>query len=338
MSEELSTTESAAPQATDAQPINASPEAAPSVAVAAGSGTEITGKESQDPAASPQETQAPAYVPNYKFKSYDKEHEMEEWVRPFIKSKDDEEKFRKLFCKAVGVDYMTEKNNDLRSNFTEVYRAHEATQQGINKLKKSVSERDFDSFFKQVNIPPEWIYEWVKGKVKYQSLPEDQKRLYDESIAQRQRAAELEEQHSATRSELEQAQTRTKQFELDMALSKPDVSQIVRDFDSTNGRVGAFRDQVVVHGYSMEQLTGKPVSAEEATISLLRLMGKAPGQPQPGVMSQTTVTPPVSTSPQEEKPVIPNIKARGGSPVKKQPKNLQEMREQIRDRLSQINT
>ena len=277
----------------------------------------------------------PAYTPNYKFNFTDgtgkkQEAEIEEWARAFIKSKDDEEKFRTLYAKSHGMDSFKSRLEQARGEFTEVANEYSGLRTGIDQLKKYVEAKDFDEFFKSVNIPNEWIYEWVRNKVQYQNLPPDQKKVYDDTISARRRAQELERDSQTYQTQYQEAVTRNKELELDMVLSKPDINSMVQEYDRSNGRIGAFRDQVAIQAYALESMTGKNVSAQEAVDNLLRLMGR--GMNQPPVQAGANQPPVVS---QGEKPIIPNIKARGSSPVAKRPANLAEMRRQIQERFDQ---
>lgn len=279
-----------------------------------------------------------AYTPNLKFSYSDptgkkNEVEFDEWIRPHIKSKEVEEKVRDLYSKAFGLDTIKSKNETLREEFTGLHGEYTGIRQGIDELKTHVANRDFDQFFQRLNIPNEMIYDWVRSKIAYENLPQDQKRIYDEAISSRRRASDLERDQGNYQALYQDQLSRSKQLEVDMEISKPGISQLVQEYDNARGRTGAFLDQLVIHAYSQEQLTGRQVSAAEAVQSLLGLMGKTPGvnpgNGAPAPQAPQVLQPSQVPSNQKPIPVIPNIRARGSSPVKKVPQNLRELQKNI---------
>jgi hypothetical protein len=104
----------------------------------------------------------------------------------------------------------------------------------------------------------------------------------------------------------------------------------MREFDQRMGQVGAFREQVILAARTLEMARGQKVSASQAVNHILTLMGRTSGSHtgaapiQPGVVASN-------------KPVIPNIRARGGSPIKKVPTSIDELKAQTKARLAELN-
>lgn len=314
--------------------VQSSPESAPqstvSAAVETGKGASVSG--------SPQSVateagQAPQYQPNFKFKVLDQEKEFDEFVRGVIKDSDTEKKVRELYEKAYGLDVVKPKLHKTREELEAVRGEWTPIKESIEVLKTHVKNKDFDAFFKDLNIPEHMIMQWAVQKAQYNDLSPQDKQRYDSEIELRRRNSELERELSSTSSKASEASVNLKRMELDYSLQNPEVNQIMRDYDAQKGQVGAFRDEVIRYGIAMEASSGKDVSAKEAVEALLGLMGRVPGRSS-GQMSPQPQSPETIQVP--TKPVIPNLKSRSGVPVKKSPQSFDELRAQNMERIKQM--
>lgn len=307
------------------------------------SGTEVTGTTAapeavttsdspaaaQEAALNAKDTQpAPAYQPNYKFKAYDKEHEMDEWTRALIKDKETEEKFRSLYAKGHGIEEMKGKLEKYRNDYQKVNEDFTGTQAGLDRLKGHVSNGDFDAFFKETNIPLGKVWEWVEHKIKYNELSQEDKRRYDEAIQVKRQNMDLANKANSTDTKYQEVLSRQKQIEMKYALSEPETKQLQQSFDERIGRDGAFQEFVAEQGYLIEQSTGKDCPVEVAVKRAIAILGNTPGGLSQPTQAVTQVVPP------GPKPVIPNIKGGSVAPVKKRPQNLKEMRADIAQRMA----
>lgn len=292
------------------------------------------------PIAAGQAPEATPYQPNFKFKVQDEEKEIDEWVRSAIKDAETEKKARDLWERAHGLDIIKPKLQKAREELERVTGDYGGIQEGIAQLREHVKNEDFGSFFKALNIPKDMIYQWVAKDLQYKNLAPEEKQRYDELMELRRERSELQKQRDTYQGQSREVQLQAMEMELDQALQTPDANQVMRDFDARQGRVGAFREQVIRQLAAIQLTTGKRPSAADGVQSLLGLMGRAPGQattlsPQGNPQPTTQL----DTAPQAEptKPVIPNLKSRASvSPVKKQPANMQEFRDGIAKRLKEL--
>ncbi len=268
--------------------------------------------------------EAEQYQPNFKFKVHDKEFEIDEWMRGVITNKEMEQKARELYEKAYGLDVIKPKLQKTREEKEALQSEYGTVQEGLNELRRHVKNRDFDEFFKSVNIPKEWVYEWAVKQAKYQTLPQDEKQRYDQEVELRRRNAELEKGTETYETKYRELAAQQKRMEVDSVLSRPQITEVVREFDSRAGREGAFREYLAIQAVTLEQVTGRPVSAEEAVNFALMVRspgGQPAGAPAVGNANPNNVA----------KPIIPNIKSRGGSPVRKAPTSIDDLRARARE-------
>lgn len=273
---------------------------------------------------------APVYNPNYKFRAFDEEKEMDEWARPLITSKEIEAKFRDLYSASHGI-----------GKYKEAYAALSEQHNGLanawQNLSEHVQRKDFDAFFADAKIPMEPFWEWVAEKMKYYELPPDQRKLYDERSNLARRNRELEKTKSSGDSEASKFETLKRSMRLDYVMDKPDNSKIAQEYDEGVGEDGAFRRFVASCGERIELSTGRECTAEQAFKEALRVLRINPNPPQAAPSSGNAVTPGVVTQPGSGgKPVIPNIKGSGSSPVKKKYGSIEEMRKDFGERLKSL--
>lgn len=308
-----------------AETTEAAPAAAPESAVteSQNAGTEIGNADAAEKEAVAEAVAE--YQANYKFRAFDEEKEFDEWARPLVKSKELEEKFRDLFSAKYGVERYKEDLHKFKEENTSL-------NGGLDSLRECVRTGDFDTFFKQTNIPLEKVWNWVKEKLAYQELsPEDRKR-YDEHWGLKRQNSELTKNQQMLESQFEQAQIYKKEMELQFVTSSPEVSQIQQEVDTRAGQPGKFRELVIQKGLATEQLTGRECTAQQAVqavIQDMKYLGYGGSH-----ATQVAGQPGRVVSPQN-KPTIPNIKGQGSSPVKAKPKTIAELRRNIEKRFSQ---
>ena len=142
MSQETATsqetqTASAAPETSTSQSSTSS---------TASEGMESSANNSQAPA-------VPTYQPNYKFKAYEKEYELDELYRPLIKDADTEAKIKALHSKAYALDPMKEKLEGTRKEFDGFKSTVEPKVRAFEQFNKILENKDWDTFFKKLNVP-----------------------------------------------------------------------------------------------------------------------------------------------------------------------------------------
>lgn len=262
----------------------------------------------------PTEPVAPEYQPSYKFKAFNEEKEFDEWARPFIKSKDVEDNFRSLYARAHGME-------KYKTDFHDVSQKYQGVNQGLDQLREYVAEGDFDSFFKDTNIPMETVWNWVKSKMEYHQMEPAQRQEYDRLTQLQRENRELKKATQSENSRGTEFEVFKREFSLDTMLRSPEYKEIASEVDKTHGD-GAFRSFVAQRGEAIELRTGKECSAEMALQDAIKWLGARNTQAAP--VNQVTNGNVVTSG--TGKPVIPNIKGGSNSPVKKKYTSIDEMR------------
>jgi len=267
--------------------------------------------------------EAAEYVPNLNFKANNKEMQFDDWIKAALTNPEQEARVRELYEKAYGLDEIKPRAEATLKEYNEYRQQNDPVLASIEDLKQNVAVKDWDTFFKNTNIPKEWIFEWVQDKLKYQQMTPEDQATHDNHWNTRREASSLENERDHYRNQAENAMVDQRSQELDYELAKPEVNQAMQSFDQRMGRVGAFYSEVVARGQTAyANGTGRDISAKEAVEGVLSLMGHV-AQQEAGVPS----SPVVGASTHRDKPIIPNIRGRGTSPVRKQVRSLDDIRE-----------
>lgn len=208
-----------------------------------------------------------------------------------------------------------------REKYQSVQNEYNELQQGLSELSTYVQRGDLDSFFGALKIPQDKIFQYVLDKLNYQQLSPDQKAAYDQqrqlqsqSYLQERRLAEME-------GALQQQAVQARTYELDQALSSPQVRSISESFDARVGRPGAFRQEVVRRGQLAYYNTGADIPVTQALNEALETVGRLVQDQGQAVQNQTNVA-----SGQAKAPVIPNVgSGKNVSAVAKQVKSLSDI-------------
>jgi hypothetical protein len=261
----------------------------------------------------------PQYTPNYKFKSFDKELEFDEMFKPLVKDLETEKKLREFHEKAYGVDEMKNLNKAVKEELNGIKGSYSNLQKSVSQFSKYVQQGDFDSFFSGLQIPEDAIYKWVLDKINQQNLPPEQKAIIERERQMRQQNMMLEEQYQGQSSEYNQMKVMMRDFELKQKLDSPEIKSTVAQFDQARGQ-GSFRNLCIKIGMSYAA-QGQDISAGQAVEEAAKLIGPIGTQtnmaPSGGMSTQAQSNPP---------PVIPNVNGSGGSPVRKLPRSVADLK------------
>jgi hypothetical protein len=268
------------------------------------------------------------FTPNYKFKSGDFEGEVDEMFRPLIKDADTEKKIKDLFTKAHGLDTvktrLTGEVESWKGKATESVEKYSALSQSLASLSHHVNRGDFDSFFAALKIPEAQIYKWLQGKVKEQDMSPEEKAERARVRQEGTQLFQLQQQNQILMQNQQRFQEEQSKAALESALTSPDVSALAQQFDTQVGVQGAFRKEVIKHGYTMYLLNGNvDPHPNDVVKDLMGTLGKIIQPQQANGGMQTNNQAGASQKP----PIIPNVAGKSASPVKSAPRSIKELRE-----------
>lgn len=275
----------------------------------------------------------PAYTPNFKFNVLDKEHEMDEWARPFIKDKAVEERFRDIFTQAKAMSKFKTERDQLRSEydtFKKTYsKDYEPVVKNYNYLSKLLNEGvqsgDLGNFFNAANVPIQAVIRFAANTVAKLEQDPNYLNQMQNNWKSAQSQNQMTDENQYLRDTVEQLQIEQAKTALNVAMSDTDTREFAQVFDARVGKEGAFMDEVIRRGAMLEMIEKRSATPQEIISELKKIHGH---------LSQTNVP---NTNPQDSnsgapasKPVIPNIKGKNVSPVKGEITSTDDLRK-IRD-------
>lgn len=273
---------------------------------------------------------SPQYNPNYKFKAYDKEYEVEDLFKPLIKDAETEKKVRELHAKAYALEHMQEKFNKHRTESTQFKTSIEPKLRAYDYFNVLLENKDWDTLFGKLGVPDDEIFKYVEHKLKLAEAGPEQKAEYARQVQLREQNYMQSQQLTEMQQAYQQQAVQTRTMQLDSLLNRPDVQQYAVGYDERLGTIGAFRQLVADEAAAVFHTTGRDLSVEEAVNHVIQKFGKlitpqaVQGPQGQGQMAQ---------QPAQRPPIIPNVSGRGTSPVKKVPRSLEDL-QKLADEMS----
>jgi hypothetical protein len=281
--------------------------------------------------------EAPAYTPNFKFKSYGKEYEIDEMFRGLIKDPETEKKVKSFFERAYGVDVMKSTNQKVKEEFNAFKEQVAQRDKALDTLSSYIQNDDLHSFFQALKIPEEKVLRYALDRVQYRELSPEQRAQVDAQHSERHRAMTLEEQNQMLAQQYQAEAARARGLELDYELNAQEVKAAAEAFDARVGQPGAFKQEVIRRGQYLWHTEQRDIPARQAIQEVIANYGLNSQQnsfgqaiPASAGASQAPVTPT-----QQIKPTLPNIRGSGTSPVQRVPKTLEDLKKIAAQKLSQ---
>lgn len=287
------------------------------------------------------EEQPDAWKPNYKLRVLDEDKEIEEWARPLV-NKGNEKQVRELFEKAYAADHMKVRRDEATTKAQQFEQKLQGYVEQVQKVR-SVADKDFGSFLKQINYSPQQVMAWVRKQLERQEflqrddIPQEVKQAFTQQEEQQQRALDLEEQNQALQGQHVDSSVLAKSNELNQQLGREDVRTFAESFDQRLAKPGAFREFVIQHAANVwtSSKGTRDLTGEEAVNETLRLLGHIPSpggnagveNPKPNA---TPNAPKVVTA-QPKATVIPNVGSGSTAAMGKKPKSLDDLRRMAKE-------
>lgn len=263
--------------------------------------------------------EAPAYVPNLKFKVHEEEKEFDEFLKPAIKDAETEKKIRELYEKAYGLDAIKPKHEELKTKYPEMEQKYNELQSTIKEVM-TLRDKDLDSFFEQLGLKEDQIAKWMLQKLEKLNLPPEQRQVYDqyEETRRRNYALEKQIQDIEARTQAQAVQART--LELETVLQRPEVAAIAKSYDSARKQTGAFRELVIREANAEFRTSGRDLTAMEAAKAAMDLLGEA------YTSKANEVSSPAPVTTEKPLPVLPRVTGKSVSPTNKQPRSIDDLK------------
>ncbi len=284
---------------------------------------------------------APAFAPNYKFKAYEKEMEIQdEFFKGLIKDPDSQEKITKIHERAMGFDELKTRHTSLRDEHKAVSEKFTAIDNNLAALSQMVREGDMGSFFQTLNIPEDVVLDHATKIIQKRQASPDQRAAIERQEQITRENRELKNQNQQYLSQAQSSSLQTRVLELNTSLSRPDVQAFGQLLDAKLG-AEAFKRAVLERGQLAFNITGQIIPADEAVKQAMALyapfVSAQPNQVLPGQAAPASGAPQVTGAPQAPatpKPVLPMVSGGSNSPIKQGVRSIKD----IKKRAEQLQT
>lgn len=283
------------------------------------------------------EAAAAKYAPKLKYKVLKEEKDFPEWAKPLATSEEMENTLKDIFERADGLAEVKEHRDRLIQEHTRITEEWGPFVADAQKALGHLRRGDMDSFFEATGVSELQI---LKHAQKILALRADPNAAAAHN-QQRQLQLDnqrLQEEASQYQNGYQTLATQQKDFEISVALGRPEILSTVQAFDAKVGKPGAFRAEVIRRGQSYVAMGQPNVSTDQVVTEVLQLLGwqgQTQGQnPQPPVTSvqngagasAADQNGGAGTPAQQTPPTLPNLRGKGGSPVKKAFRSTDEIR------------
>jgi len=268
----------------------------------------------------------PAYQPNFKYKTFGKEKELDPFWRDLIKDQDSEKKVKDVHTRAEAFDDLKVRHESTQAEFQQLVSEFTALDKDVKRVMKFRNDGDLDNFFMSLKIPQEQIFKWVEQKLSLQNLPPEQRQALESQALERQQRYDLEQEKEELAQQYQTQAVQARTMQLDMTLARPEVASVASAVDARMGTLGYFRDLVIREAQYAWHSSGQDISAEQATNLVMQKYGKLFMDQQ---APQAPTAPAAAAQPLPQvagKPVIPSVQGKGTSPIKKSPRSIDDLR------------
>jgi hypothetical protein len=277
----------------------------------------------------PQEIEAPLepeFTPNYKYKAYGKEFEVDEWARPLI-NKDNQEHMIKLYEKSGGFDHLKTNFKDLETRYGQTEQTNGQFMQIRNAILSNIDKGDLGKAFNIIGLSDDQVMNYVRQKLEYAQLAPDQRAVVDQYRATMEGKAQAESALEQQQRYAEELMMEKHEWEVQKTFADPKYASTINEYNTRLGDENAFRSVVKQIGSNEFFANGRNLPVGEAVDRAIRMLALNPAQAQQ--ISQSSDTTPVShqtPSKPAPRPIMRVGKGGGSTPVKQRPRSLDDLK------------
>lgn len=279
--------------------------------------------------------QPPKFEPNYKYKAFGKEKELDPFFRDLIKDAQSEKKVKDVFTRADAFDDMKQRYEGVSQEFQNMARDHQDLDRDVKRVMHFRNAKDFDNFFAMLHISKDDVFGWAAKQLELEKMGPEHQQQYQQGVQARAENLYNQQNYATIQQQMADQRAQLVQMQLDQTLGRSEFTSAASAWDQKMGP-GEFRRLVISEAANNTHATGQVWSPEQAVQHVMMKFGRLLDQPQPQASAQAfnghAPQPQMGSHPQQPvmvqgRPVIPNVKGQGTSPIKQAPKSLDQLRE-----------
>lgn len=267
------------------------------------------------------------FKPEFKYRADGKDMEVPEYLRPFIKDKETQEKVVKMLEKHDAFDTVSTRRDQFRMELDTERQDKQRYIGAIDNMRQTVIRGDIDGFLKLTDIPEEMMLKWATEKAKYYMGDENYRQHIDQQTRQRQDSWQKETQVNDYQAKYQELEVRQLQSEFNYEMMKPEVSSFSTSFDKLACKPGAFIEEVKNRGELAYLRERKTISPGEVIQGMMKQFGSITQvAQQPRAAAANPAASKVIVKTASKVATIPTVKGSSASPAKEEFTSLDAIR------------
>lgn len=271
-------------------------------------------------------TEIPSFEPNYKYKVYDEEHEIDEFIRDAIKDDETNAKVKELYEKAHGLPLIKDKLERTRTELSDYQNkyttATKQSEQRWNNLQ-NLAKTDFETALEELNVPKDNVINTVAKWLEMEQDPA--KRVEYENTRQQNRTAyQTQVQHQQVQQNYNELLLEKAKNDVLSVTSSDSIRPVKEYIDNTLG-AGTFEREVWTNAKTVFETTGRDLNTQEAVNAIY---DKYKAFYTPVQQVQQPVQPmqqPAQTLTQQPTRPVPTIRGTAQSPTTKKIMSIEDL-------------
>jgi len=265
-------------------------------------------------------SEEPAYEPNFSFRAGEEEYEMDDRLKAYIKSPEDEEYLRDLAERAHGLDTVKEQRQYLRDQNAEFQHIEAQRQGAVQQLKGHIEKNEWEPFQKTWGISDDSVLNRAVQIMQLRELPPEQQQQYYSSIQAQEQNYALQQQNQQLQQQQNHYAVQQRDWELNQTIQNESFYPAAQAFDERAGKPGAFRDEIIKRGQYYAQVHGRDLPPQVIAQEIAQFVGvqnQQQGHQQSGAQQRVVTS---------RKPTLPKISGSGASPIKSGIKSIADIK------------
>ena len=205
------------------------------------------------------------YKPNFTYRVRDEEREFDDKLKPFIKSKEDEDYFRDLVTKAEGIEHYKSKITEFETTKTNLEMTNKEMAEAFSNMKRLKDGGRVDELFEVLGISDDAVIDYALKLAEESDLPPEQRQAKETQREYERRLATLDERETQTRmyEEARLAEMRLQEANSRLnTLITSEEGSLIRERMEDHGL--NIVEEIRQYGLNQWSTTGKDPSIEDA--------------------------------------------------------------------------
>ncbi len=265
--------------------------------------------------------EAPAFVPDFKYKFNGQEKEIEDFWKPLVKDPDTLKKVRDAIERAEATEMHRETAKTHEAKIKEWEPMVQDVQRLQSMFEAAKGPGDFRNILEELGFTKDHLKDVVREYLKEEALPAEQQKILESQKAMALEKRQLMSQNEEITTQYNSVLRDITSQQIDLELGKAENAQLVKAYEDVNGK-GTFRQLLLERGSYYVSTEGRHVPPTEVMGRLAKEFAPFISRATAEAVPQAAAQPAVRTQPK----AMPQVGSGGGSPTKPSVMSLADLK------------